>query len=186
MDAAILEAALDLLIERGIGDTSIEQVAQRAGVTRATIYRRFPDKIQLLIAAIHSGYGLPAELPEFSEPVDVEEMLSTWARALSTPDGGRGRRLLRRLMTSLHDYPELEAAYTKASIEPRNLAIRAVLERARERGQFPPDTDLDVVRQILTGAIATHLLTKPDDSTARETEEFFLAVLRETRYRRSP
>jgi AcrR family transcriptional regulator len=59
-DAAILAAALDLLLERGIAATSIEQVARRAGVTRATVYRRFPDRTQLLIATVEAAYGNPS------------------------------------------------------------------------------------------------------------------------------
>lgn len=185
-DAAILDAALDLLIERGVETTSIEQVARRAGVTRATVYRRFPDKIQMLIAAIHQAWDLPGGPSGLPEPRDVTELLAWWAQAIGGPERRRARRLLRRLMTSLHDYPELQDAYTNVSIKPRAEWIRAVLARERDRGRFPPDTDLDVVGQILTGAIATHLLTHPDDSTVAEIEAFFLAVLRETRYRRDP
>jgi AcrR family transcriptional regulator len=183
-DEAILEATLDLLVERGIEGTSIELVARRAGVTRATIYRRYADKTALLIAAIHSSY--PARPDELPEPRDVEEMLSWWAQALGEQMGERGHRLLRRLMTSLYDHPEVEETFTKVSIEPRNRWIRSTLERDRDRGRFPPDTDLEIVQQILTGAFATHLLTHPDGSTTRELEDFLLAVLRETRYRREP
>lgn len=182
-DTAILNAALELLIERGIEATSIEQVAQRAGVTRATVYRRFPDKNQLLVAAIQQGQEAPAEMPECR---DVEEMLSLWAQALGGPGARRGRLLARRLMTTLHDHPELYQAYRDAGIKHREQWIRTTLERERDRGRFPPDADLEVVRQILTGAVATHLLAYPDSSTVQEIEEFFLAVLRETSYRRHP
>src|SRR4029453_9261527 len=56
LDAAILSAGLKLLIERGAADTSIEQIAQQANVTRATVYRRFPNKTNLLIHAIESAH----------------------------------------------------------------------------------------------------------------------------------
>ncbi|WP_186355804.1 TetR/AcrR family transcriptional regulator [Streptomonospora sp. PA3] len=183
-DAAILGAALDLIIDRGIEATSIEQVAQRAGVTRATVYRRYANRTELLIAAIHQGYDVvPDELPE---PEDVDQLLSWWAQALGGPGAGRGRRLVRRLMTELHGHPELAETFAKVSIEPRNRWIRAVLTRERDRGRFPADTDLDVVQEILTGAVVTHLLTRPDDTPAQEVEDYLLAVLRETRYRRNP
>jgi AcrR family transcriptional regulator len=188
-DTAILDSALDLLIERGVDGASIEQIARQAGVTRATVYRRFPDKSQLLIAAIHHGYNLPdgrTDLPELAEPRDVEEMLSWWARAIAGPERRRTRRMIRRLMFSLHDHPELSDAFAAVSVKPRDQWIHAVLDRERARGRFPADTDVDVVQQILTGAIATHLLTQPDDSTAQQAEDFLLAVLRETRYRSNP
>lgn len=180
-DEAILDAAVDLLVERGIDGTSIELVARRAGVTRATVYRRYADKTALLIAAIHHTYpGLPDELPE---PRGIEEMLSWWARSLGEMAAGRGYRLQRRLMTSLHDHPEIEESFVKVSVEPRHRWIRATLERERDRGRFPPDSDLEIVRQILTGAVGTYLATHPDCGTTQEIERFLLAVLRETRYR---
>ncbi|WP_280460661.1 TetR/AcrR family transcriptional regulator [Nocardia carnea] len=185
-DDAILEAAVELLIERGVEATSIERVANRAGVTRPTVYRRYTDKTTLLIAAIHHAYPAPPD--QLPVPRDTEEMLAWWARGLGGDTGdrtaGRTRQLLRRLMISLHDHPELEEAFTEASIEPRNRWIRAVLARDRERGRFPADTDLEIVQQILTGAVTTHLLTRPDDSSPQEIEEFLLAVLRATCYRK--
>jgi len=174
LDAAILDAALDLLIDRGVGETSIEQVAGRAGVTRATVYRRFPDKIQLLIAAIHREHRTE-ELP--SEPVDVEEMLAWWAEALSKP---RLRRLTRRLMSSLHDYPALREAYWNASIKHREQLVRSTLEQAYREGRFPPETDLEIVQKILSGAVSYHLAAHPDTCTKEEVEEFLLAVVRQT------
>jgi len=178
LDAAILDAALELLIARGVGETSIEQVARRAGVTRATIYRRFPDKIRLLIAAIQRGHETPA-VPQ--RPVDVEQMLASWAEALSKP---RLRRLTRHLMTSLHDYPELRETYWNASIKHREQVIRTALEQAHRDGRFPPETDLEIVQKILTGAVLYHLASHPDTCAKQEIDDFLLAVLRQTGYRR--
>lgn len=183
LDATILRTALDLLIERGIEETSIEQVARLAGVTRATVYRRFPDKTQLLVAAIRFGHADAAEPAVPPTDISVEQMLAGWSEALALP---RVRRLTRRLMTSLHDHPELAEAFHAASIGPREQAVRAVLERARDRGQFPADADLDIVRTILTGAVATHLTTRPDTGAPREIEDFLLAVLAHTCYRSRP
>lgn len=183
VDAAILDAALDLLIERGIEATTIDQVAKRSGVTRPTIYRRFPDKNQMLVAAIHMAHSGQRSLPQMPTCRDVEHMLSLWALALGQP---RRRHLMRRLMTSLHDHPALHEAYRNASLQKRDEWIQGVLREARDRGEFPPDADLKTVKLILAGAVATHLSTCPDTSTAAEIETYLLAVLRQTCYRRSP
>jgi AcrR family transcriptional regulator len=182
VDAAILDAALDLLIEHGVEATTIEQVAKRAGVTRPTVYRRFPDKNQMLVAAIHMAHVGQQTLPQMPECRDVEHMLSLWAQALCEP---RRRRLMRRLMTSLHDHSDLREAYWNASIKHRNEWIRTILGQTRDHGDFPPDVNLEIIQQILTGAVATHLTTYPDTSTAAEIEAYLLAVLRQTCYRRS-
>lgn len=175
-DAAILEAALDLLIERGVEATSIEQIAKRAGVTRATVYRRFSDKTQLLIAAIESSYGNPPKVPEVR---DIEEMILGWSQVLSIP---RIRRLLRRLYGSVDDYPELNEAYQKSLGEHRERARITPLERARDRGQLPPDADVDIILQLLTGAVWHHLEAYPDTSTPQDLERFLRAVLQQIGY----
>jgi AcrR family transcriptional regulator len=176
-DAAILAAALDLLLERGIEATSIEQVARRAGVTRATVYRRFPDKTRLLVATMEAAYGNPPASPEIR---DVEHLISGWTHALADPPQ---RRLLRRLYAATDDLPELAAAYRTRFGEHRDRARRQVFERARERGQLPADTDPEVLLDVLTGAVWQHLVSRPDTSTPAEVERFLRAVLRHAGYR---
>jgi len=122
-DAAILDAALELLIERGAQATSIEQVARRAGVTRATVYRRFPDKTRLLVATVEATYGDPPRTPEIR---DVEHLLAGWAQALANP---LQRRLLRRIYGAIEDSPELARAYHDQFGQHRDLARRDVLEQ---------------------------------------------------------
>ena len=63
--------------------------------------------------------------------------------------------------------------------------LATILEQTRDHGDFPPDVNLEIMQQILTGAVATHLTTYPDTSTAVEIEAYLLAVLRQTCYRRS-
>lgn len=176
-DAAILAAALELLIERGAEATSVEQVARRAGVTRATVYRRFPDKTSLLLATIESAYGNPPPTPEIR---DIEHLLTGWATVLADP---RQRRLLRRLYGSFEDFPEIADAYRDQLGEQRNDVRRRVFERARERGELPADTDSQVLLDLLTGAGWQHLVTRPDTCTAEETEQFLRAVLHQAGYR---
>jgi AcrR family transcriptional regulator len=176
-DAAILGAALELLIELGAQATSIEQVARRAGVTRATVYRRFPDKTRLLIAAIETAYGDPPPTPEIR---DVEHLLAGWASALASP---RLRRLLRRLYGAIEDCPELADTYRKLFGHQRGQARREVFEQARGRGQLPADTDPDVLLDLLTGAVWQHLADRPDTCTAEDAELFLRAVLHQAGYR---
>ncbi|MFC5826030.1 TetR/AcrR family transcriptional regulator [Nonomuraea insulae] len=177
VDTAVLAAALDLLIERGASDTSIEQVAQRAEVTRATVYRRFPDKTALLIQAIESVHHDHA--PEWP---DIEQMLDNWATYLSDP---RNRRMLRRLYGAVDDYPELLRTYRNSHGRRRADAENATLRRSRERGQLPRDKDLDVVQQMLNGAVLHHLGAYPDTEGADAIRAYLMAVLQQVGYRRA-
>jgi len=179
-DAAILDAALELLIESGATAASIEQVARRAGVTRATVYRRFPDKTRLLIAALEAAYGDPPPIPEIA---DVEQLLTGWAGVVADP---RQRRLLRRVYGAIEDLPELAKAYQDLFGRDRDQARRDVFARARDSGHLPAHVDPEVLLDLLTGAIWQHLATRPDTCTPAETEEFLRAVLHQVGYRPQP
>ncbi|MGO4648936.1 TetR/AcrR family transcriptional regulator [Nocardia sp. 2YAB30] len=176
-DTAILNAALELFIERGATATSIELVARRAKVTRATVYRRFPDKTRLLIAAVEAAYGAPPQTPEIH---DIEHVLAGWAYALAD---ARRRRLLRRLYDVIDDYPELAYAYRDLFGRHRDRARKDAFERACDCGQLPADTDPDVLLDLLTGAVWQHLATRPDTSTADDIEQYLRAVLHQAGYR---
>ena len=177
LDAAILAAGLKLLIERGAADTSIEQVAKRADVTRATVYRRFPNKTDLLIHAIESAHReLTAEVPQWQ---DIRDMVVDWAEFLSQPIL---RRMLRRLYGSVDDYPELLKAYWDSHGQRHWLGVRAVLEQARDQGQFDHDADLDLIHEILYATIIYDLAAEPDTHNARDIAERLTAVLRQTGY----
>lgn len=181
-DEAILEAAADLLIESGIDGAGIDRVAKRAGVSRPTVYRRYSDKTELLIAAIHWCFRTqPEELPE---PRDIEQMLSWWAYALYAPENARIRKMTLRLAGSRNDHPEFAEVFAKRSSEPRKALVARVLRREQARGRFPADTDLEIVQDILSGAVVVHLTGHPEGSTVQEAENYYLAVLRETRFRR--
>lgn len=174
-DEAILGAALDLLIERGIGSTSIEQIARRAGVTRATVYRRFPNLTELLVRAVEWEFRDTAA-PSFDWP-DIDAMVTDWADHLSRP---RTRRLIRRLYGTIDDLPELLRAYDRAHGSHRGNAVHSTLERARATGQLPPDSDSGLLQQVLSGAALQHLAGRPDTTSAADIKAYFLAVLRLT------
>jgi AcrR family transcriptional regulator len=177
VDAAILAAGLELLIERGAGDTSIEQVAKRANVTRATVYRRFPNKTDLLIHAIESAHReLAAEAPQWR---DMHDMVVDWAEFLSQPIL---RRTLRRLYGSVDDYPELLKAYWDSHGQRHWSGVRAVLERARDQGRFDHDADLGLIHEILYATIIYDLAAEPDTHNPRDIAERLIAVLRQTGY----
>ncbi|WP_199810692.1 TetR/AcrR family transcriptional regulator [Streptomyces rimosus] len=171
-DEAILAAALDLLIERGAGLASIEQVARRAEVTRATVYRRFATLTELLVRAVEWEYR-DVNSGSMDWP-DIDSMVTAWAEHLGTP---RARRLMRRLYGTVDDLPELLRAYHKAYGSHRSLAVRTTLERARAAGQLPPDSDPEILQQLLSGAALQHLAAHPDTTGAQEVKAYFLAVL---------
>ncbi|WP_163508241.1 TetR/AcrR family transcriptional regulator [Fodinicola acaciae] len=172
-DAAILAAALDLLVESGAGQTSIEQVARRAGVTRATVYRRFAGKTELLIEAIEAGNDPDRPAPDWP---DLPAMIADWSGYLSQP---RNRRMLRRLYGAVDDFPELLETYRNLFGGARSEAVFAVLRKEIAAGRLPADSDVGVILALLNGAILHHLGGYGDDCDARDLEKYLLAAVRQ-------
>lgn len=174
-DTAILTAAFELFLERGLDGTSIEQVAKRAGVTRATVYRRFATKEELLFSVIELPRDVVALDPARMAVSSEEEIIKGWAALMST---GEAVQLLRRIIGASADNFGLMRRYWELFIAPR----RAVLKDLVRPG-FPPGTDMDVVVDMAGGALFYRALTRPEHNTPDELETYLHKVLHQVGYR---
>jgi AcrR family transcriptional regulator len=149
-DQAILEAALDLFTESGVAGVCMEAVAARAGVGKATVYRRWPRKEDLLIDALSS---LKSPLPEpagESVRTDLVAMLTVMCQDSADPTRMRRYSLL---LGEGKMYPKAMERYKETVVEPRRDLIRAVLRRGITTGELRPDLDVEVAMFMLVGAI---------------------------------
>ncbi|MET7465254.1 TetR/AcrR family transcriptional regulator [Nonomuraea sp. NPDC005501] len=178
-DAAILDAALDLLIERGAAGTSIEAVAQRAGVAKLTVYRRWRSKEELLMAALEHARDPGLEAPPTAGR-SLEELIGYVAELLGRP---RFRALMARVIGASVDYPKLVTAYTERYLRPRIDALADVARRAVADGHLPPDTDPGVLQDVLAGSIGFVLLRGEEEVTPAEVERRLRTLLHHVGYR---
>lgn len=134
VDAAILDATLQILGERGYGDLTVSAVIGRAGVSSATLYRRWETKQQLVAAALASLDPGVGEIDTGSFDGDVEALVHAVADALSV----RNAPFSEDLAIELRRNPELRAAVTERFVMPRVELLDTVLNRARARGEIGP------------------------------------------------
>lgn len=149
-DRAIIKAARELFAESGADGLCIEKVAARAGVGKSTIYRRWPGKEDLLLAAIAS---LQAPLPE-PRGRSVREDLRALVTALTeqSADPARAREFALLLGEGTR-YPRLMDRYTRTWVEPRREVIREVLRRGVVTGELREDTDVEAALFMLVGSV---------------------------------
>jgi AcrR family transcriptional regulator len=161
-DQAILSAALDLFAESGPDSLYIEQVAARAGVGKATIYRRWPGKEEMLVAALASaGTKLP-EPQGKSVRADLITLLSAICRDAADP---RRARLFALLQGEGKRYPRLMAAYLATVVKPRRELVRSVLRRGVATGELRENTDIEAASFLLDGAVLQSMCgTGPADA----------------------
>jgi AcrR family transcriptional regulator len=149
-EQAILDAALEVFAECGPDGLCIEAVAARAGVGKATIYRRWPGKEDLLIDAIGT---LRTPLPQpqgRSVRADLTALVDAMCKETADP---RRARQLALLHGDGVNYPRLLASYNQTVMEPRREQIKSVLLRGVATGELRESTDVEAGMFLLLGAV---------------------------------
>lgn len=172
---AILGATLQVLMEQGFSGMSVERVAEEAGVGKATIYRRWRGKSELVAEALSS-------LRIDREPPD-EGSLRADILALSQRQLGliraqpRFPRLAPRLLAESADHPELHAIVMSSLIEPIREIVATLLRRAIRRGELRRNLDLEAAIDLFHAPIIYRFLLLGGGDVAQMTEDYPQRVL---------
>jgi len=152
----VLTAALEEFAENGWDGLSIERVAQRVGVNKTTIYRRWPTKLELLRAALLARAELAPEPPDTGNlRDDLVVLLAARTEHMTSPAGlGIARAILLGGSS-----PALQSI--RESVRDKRPAIPdVVLDRAVARGELPPDVDRALFRELLISPIHGRLFLR--------------------------
>jgi AcrR family transcriptional regulator len=145
---AIIQATLELLAEVGFRALTMEGVRTRAGVGKATIYRRWGSKEELVRDAI-------VFLHDELETPDTGSLRGDYAALAMAVRASAGRSgaatLMPRLLGDVVNDPELHAIFRTNLVEPRRAALRTVLERAVARGEIRGDVDVELMIDLFAG-----------------------------------
>ena len=178
VDAAILGATLELLAAGGYEALTIEAVAALAGVGKASVYRRFSGKEQLVVEAV-------ASLIEPLEPpagTSVRDGLVTLLEAVRRKSASSlADKIFPRLLGAAADNPELMVRYREQVLEPRRRRFLDVLDRGVREGRVRPEVDLDHATDLLVGPMAYRNLIRTDpppgpELAARIVDDVLVAV----------
>lgn len=151
VDAAIRTAALELLVDAGYNQLSIEGVARRAGVGKRTVYRRWPSKAHLVHDVVFpddAGGEMPAETGDLA--TDLRRIVAGTLANFARPEA---RSAIPGLMAEFRDAPELHEVLT-ARLERRARAhFRELIARGAARGAVRTGVDADTVFDVIAGTI---------------------------------
>lgn len=148
-DQAILQATLDLLAEAGAGGLSIDGVAARAGVGKATIYRRWSSKEALLLEALGTGTATLVSPDTGSLRGDLDEY---FAALIDRFRQNEGSDVLPHLIAAACYDPEVRVSLD-AYLNARQRPLRQILQRAQQRGEIAAAVDLKVIVDVLVGPV---------------------------------
>ena len=153
---AILQAAAEMLLDQGGARVSMDAVAGRAGVSKATIYRGWPSKECLALEALveWAAAGSP---PRDTGTLrgDLLALVGPWVREIRRRQFGR---VIAALITEAQSNPDFAEVYRRHFVEPRREPMRAALARAVDRGEAPADLDIDVALDLIYGPLYHRLL----------------------------
>ncbi len=152
-DRAIVEATLDLLTESGVASLAIEQVAARAGVAKATIYRRWPNKEALILEALSTVEDRPVELPGTSLRDDLLALLRGIIGRTVDP---RRSQLYAWMVAEGERSPEIAHRYKSRVVERRRELLRSVLRRWQEKGELRADIDIETAELLVAGPMLVY------------------------------
>jgi AcrR family transcriptional regulator len=153
---AILDAAAELLLLRGLGAVSMDAVAERAGVSKATIYRWWPSKERLALEALLE-WAATGSSPRDTGSLrgDLLALVRPWVREIRRRPFGR---VIAALVTEAQSDPAFAEDYRRHFVEQRRAPMRAAFERAIARGEAPADLDIEVALDLIYGPLYHRLL----------------------------
>jgi AcrR family transcriptional regulator len=154
-DRAILRAAIELMAAQGVRDLRMDDVADRARVGKATIYRRYHSKDELVTAAVS---GLVSEITVPDTGSTRADLVALMHGAVEVYGGSVEAAAMPSLIDAMSRDAELARSVREGFLEGRRAALRAVLERGVERGDLRPDLNLELALDVLGGPLFYRLL----------------------------
>lgn len=153
-DRAIVTAALELFADEGYHALSMEAVAGRAGVSKATIYRRWPGKRELVIDALASlNDDFPKDPAAVPAPSTRDRLLIALRHMSQRDPNSLAGRIMPRMMAYGVSHPDLYAEYFDRVIMPRRRWLHAVLQDGIDNGELRADLDVELAAMALVGPV---------------------------------
>jgi AcrR family transcriptional regulator len=180
LEQAILRAAADVLTEAGYGGLTMDRVARRAGTNKNAIYRRWPSRAALAIAAYRHLVVVEPELPDTGElRGDVLELLRGANRHWSSPLGD----VLRSVLAGVGDDPELLAQLQDRAADAGSAVWLTILGRAVARGEAPPEALHPRVATVAVVLLRNEFVTRgvtsvPDPVLVEIVDQVYLPLVR--------
>lgn len=158
-EAAILRATIELLAEVGYDQMSMDAVAAGARSSKATIYRRWPGKAELVAAAIKAHAGREPGIPDAG---GLRDDLLAVLRTMRDSLTGQNAALILGLMTAMRRDAELAGTVREQMLNEKRAAFRTVIQRALARGELPATVDHDLLVEVSSAMLFSRLFVTGD------------------------
>ncbi|WP_312472273.1 TetR/AcrR family transcriptional regulator [Neobacillus sp.] len=152
---SILSASYELLLENGFGSVTVEKIAERAGVSKATIYKWWTNKAAVVMDGFLSAAAARLPVPDTGSVFnDILNHATSLARFLTSREG----KIIKELIGEGQFDSGLAEAYRTRYFHPRRLEAKHLMERGVQRGELRENLDLDLSIDLIYGPIFYRLL----------------------------
>jgi AcrR family transcriptional regulator len=155
VDKALIEAALAEFDEHGYRGMSMGSIAARAGVSKVSLYRRWPSKQAIAAELFRLMSDAAAPEDQGSLEADVRHLLGA---SLGSSGARSSAKILMRTMGEISGNPELLSLYREQLLAPRLEQIRGLVERSRERGELKAGLPTDLASAMIAGPLFLYYL----------------------------
>jgi AcrR family transcriptional regulator len=164
-DPEILQCTIDVLAETGFEGMTIEMVAARAKAGKATLYRRWASKGELVVDAVACLKRGAVDLDDLPDTGTLRGDLVAMIKPQSIDEAEKKMRVMAGVVTMLSTTPELAEAVDAAIVQPRAEANRLLMRRALERGEISADADIEALALVTPSMVSYRVLVlrKPVD-----------------------
>jgi AcrR family transcriptional regulator len=159
-DSAILEATLDVLAEVGYASMTMDLVAARAKAGKATVYRRWPSKADLVLDAVAQLKRNQVDLDRLPDTGTLRGDLLALFKPESIEEAERKLKVMAGLVSMLSSHTGLAEAGNEALVESWATAHRRLMRRAVDRGEIPASADIDTIAQVIPSMAAYRALVQ--------------------------
>ena len=156
---AILTAAYELLLENGFGAVTIEKIAERAGVSKATIYKWWPNKAAVVMDAFFDAAVVRLPIPDTGSTInDMIIQVNNLAKFLISQEG----KVINEIIAEGQYDQKLAETYRTIYFKPRRFDSRHILERGISRGELRENLDIELIIDLIFGPLFYRLLITGD------------------------
>jgi AcrR family transcriptional regulator len=170
----IQDAAIDLLIEGGFINLTCDAIAKRAATSKATIYRWWPNKVQVVIDAFVDT--LTPLLPIYKTDT-AEEFVSIHVKQFAKAMSGKNGRLLSAVIAAAQIVPEVQEAFISHWVKPRREILRKALLRFQRAGDLSDEFEIELILDAMYGPLHYILMVKHNRLTTSYAEKLTKILL---------
>lgn len=157
--SSILTASYELLLESGFGAVTVEKIAERAQVSKATIYKWWPNKAAVVMDGFLSAAAARLPVPDTGSVFqDILEHATNMAQFMISREGS----IFLEIIGEGQVDSGLAEAFRTRYIQPRRMEVRTVLNRGLQRGELDKDLDIALCTDLIYGPIFYRLLVTGD------------------------